>query len=173
MVVSEWAASDDGLDLYQRLIKDVQDSHSAEQLALTLAALLCHKRLLPYPPNEAKNSTKGSYLADFDALLKGEPIRNERAVFERMIFSFLRVLEAFGDEYHDIRQYLATVVVKFAPILEAFDGFSDQYWVCRTKSMRNHENAFGIVWLRPSMQTEVGLDTDRHTLHSFRDDLVG
>lgn len=172
-VLCEWAASDDGLNLYQRLIKDVQDSQSVEQLALTLAALLCHKRLLPYPPNETTQSIKGIYLADFDALLNAEHLRSERAVLERMIFSFLRVLNTFGDDYQDIRQFLATVLDKKTPLLEPFDGFSDQYWVRRMKSMMAHEHAYGrMAWLRFYMETEVGLDLERHTLYSSTNNLV-
>jgi hypothetical protein len=173
-VLTEWAASDDGLNLYQRLIKDVQDSQSAEQLALTLAAMLCYKRLLPYPPNEMTQSIKGFYLADFDALLNAERLRNERAVLERMIFSILRVFDTFGDKYHDMRQFLATVLDEKTPLLESFDGFSDQYWVRRMKSMMTHEHAYGrMVWLRFYMETEVELDTDTRTLYSSTNDLVG
>lgn len=170
--ISEWANSDEGLNLYQRLIKDVQDSQSVEQLALTLGALLCHKRLLPYPPQEITQRIKSSYLADFEALLNAEPLRNERAVFERMAFSILRVLDTFGDDYQDMRQFLATVLDKKPPLLDPFDGFSDQYWMRRMKGMLAHEQAFGMVWLHRYMETEVGLEGDRYTLNSSTGYLV-
>jgi len=37
----KWAASDNGLNLRQRFLKDIQESQTTEQLALTLTAWLC------------------------------------------------------------------------------------------------------------------------------------
>jgi hypothetical protein len=98
-ILSEWAALEDGLSLYEQSIRDVQTSHTTEQLALTLAALLCYKRLLPYCPTNCTQSIRGSYLSDFDALIKGKFLSNERAVFERMLFSLLRVIETSIDGF--------------------------------------------------------------------------
>src|SRR5271156_282139 len=124
-VLGEWAASDDGLSLRQRLTRDIQDPQTTEQLALTLAAFLCYKRLLPYTPDDTTQSIKGSYLADFNALMNGEPLSNERAVFERMVFSLLRVLDTFADtftdtfteDYSGMFNFLAEVIDTFAPLL--------------------------------------------------------
>jgi hypothetical protein len=154
-VLSVWAASRDGLTVYQRLTRDVQGSHTAEQLALIIAALLCYKRLLPYTPNDTAQSIKGSYLADFDALMNGEPLSNVRVVFERMALSFLRVLDTFIEDYQDICQLLATALDTVKPtLLESPDGFSDQYWV-RRKEKLDHKDALGCL-----METTVWLDTD-------------
>jgi hypothetical protein len=154
-VLSIWAASSDGLTVYQRLTRDVQDSHTVEQLALTLAALLCYKRLLPYTPNDTAQSIKGSYLADFDALMNGEPLSNVQVVFERMALSFLRVLDTAIEDYQDICQLLVTALDAVKPILlESFEGFSDQYWV-RRKEKLDHKDAFGCL-----METTVWLDTN-------------
>ncbi len=43
-VLSEWASSVDGLKLYQQLVGDLRNSQRTEQLAMTLAALVCHQR---------------------------------------------------------------------------------------------------------------------------------
>ena len=129
-VLSEWVALDDGMSLYQRLTRDIQDSRTTEQLALTLAASLCHRRLL-YSSNDTAQPTKGNYLADFDALIKGEPLSNEQTVFRRMLFSFLQVLETPIDRYQNISNFLTAMLHTATPILDPFDEFSDQYWVYR------------------------------------------
>ncbi len=156
-VLGEWAASKDGLSLYQRATRDVQTSHTTEQLALTLAALICYKRLLPYSPTDCTQSIRGSYLSDFDALIKGERLSNERAVFERMLFSLLRVLETFKDGFQNTCQLLATVLKTPTPILHCFDGFSDEYWVYRMSSL-THEKAFGNTNIYYIMDHVVTLD---------------
>jgi hypothetical protein len=131
---------------------------------LTLAALLCYKRLLPHRPTDSTRSIRGSYLADFDALIKGELLKNERAVFERMLFSLLRVLATFIDGFQNIRELLARVLQTPPPILHCFDGFSDGYWVHRMRSL-TYEEAFGrtnIHYLLEQyvVETAVVLDVD-------------
>jgi hypothetical protein len=158
-ILSEWAASDDGLSLYQRSTGDVQTSHTTEQLALTLAALLCHKRLLPYCLTDSTQSIRGSYLSDFDALIKGERLPNERAVLERMLLSLLRVLETSTDGFQNICELLATVLKTPILILHRFDGFSDEYWVYR-KSKLIHEKAFEKTNIHYIMDYIVTLDID-------------
>ncbi len=141
-VLSEWASSVDGLKLYQQLVGDLRNSQRTEQLALTLAALVCHQRLLPYTSNETAQPVKGDYLTDLDSLLNGQLLSNRRMVFERMGFSFLRVLDTFGDEYEDMIQLLAVSVDKKAPLLARFDGFSDQYWARRASDRLTHSRAY-------------------------------
>lgn len=79
-VLSEWASSVDGVMLYQRLVKDLQNSQGTEQLALILAALLCHERLLLYTSYDTVRPINGCYLADLDALLSGESLSNRRTL---------------------------------------------------------------------------------------------
>ena len=141
-VLSEWATSGDTLNLYQRLVEDFQNSQAPEQLALILAALLCHGRLLPYTSDDTVQPINGYYLADLDALLSGKSLSNQRAVFERTGFSFLRVLTAFGDEYETIIQILAVALDKDPPLLEPFDGLTDQYGVERIKKKTPHLSAY-------------------------------
>ncbi|KAG9228936.1 hypothetical protein BJ875DRAFT_500347 [Amylocarpus encephaloides] len=89
-VLIKWAASINSWRLYERLIKDIQDSQSKEQLALTLGASLCYQRLLYLIPN-AKQPIKGSYHADFEAILNFEYLSNAQTVFEHMVLSVLRI----------------------------------------------------------------------------------
>lgn len=91
-VLSEWASSGDTLNLRQRPVGDFQNSQEPEQLALVLAALLCHRRLLPYTSDDTVQPINGCYLSDLDVLLSGKSLSNQRTVFERLGFSFLRVL---------------------------------------------------------------------------------
>jgi hypothetical protein len=139
-ILTKWAVSNDGWSLYQRLIGDLQSPQTTEQAALTLAALLCYKRLLPYSSDDTTQSFKGAYLTNFDALMKGEPLTNERTILEHMIFSFLRAIDTFENDYQGIRQLLATVLGKDIPALEPGDRFLDQYWICRMKT-QSHRDA--------------------------------
>lgn len=124
-ILSEWASSGDTSNLCQRLVADFRNSQEPEQLALILAALLCHGRLLPYTSEDIVQPINGCYLADLDVLLSGKSLSNQRTVFERIGFSFLRVLATLGDKYKDMVQLLAVALDKDPPFLELFDGLTD------------------------------------------------
>lgn len=140
-VLSEWASLGDTLNLRQRLVGDFQNSQEPEQLALILAALLCHRRLLPYTSDDTVQPINGCYLSDLDVLLSGKSLSNQRTVFERLSFSFLRVLTTLGDEYKNIIQLLAVALDKDPPLLESFDGLTDQYVAERIKNRVPHLSA--------------------------------
>ncbi len=175
-VLSEWASSVDGLKLYQQLVGDLRNSQRTEQLALTLAALVCHQRLLPYTSNDTAQPVKGGYLADLDFLLNGQLLSNRRMVFERMGFSFLRVLDTFGDEYEDMIQLLTVSVDKKAPLLERFDGFSDQYWARRARDRLAHSRAYeeegALILIETSAASGID-DGQEWSLIAFDHDLEG
>jgi len=148
-VLSEWASSGHTLNLCQRLLGDFQNSQEPEQLVLILAALLCHGRLLPYTSNDTAQPINGCYLADLDILLDGSSLSSQRAVFERIGFSFLGVLTTLGNGYGDMILLLAGVLDKDAPSLDPFDGLSDQYGVGRIKNRLSHLTASkGVPGLR-------------------------
>lgn len=159
-VLSEWARSGDTLNLCQRLLGDFQNSQEPEQLVLTLAALLCHGRLLPYTSKDTAQPINGCYLADLDVLLNGRSLSNQREVFERIGFSFLRVLSTLGDEYGDVVQLLAAALDKDAPSLELFDRFTDQYGVGRIKNRDSHVTALKEVRGLRLMDTMLELSLD-------------
>lgn len=94
-VLSGWIKTQESMKLYQRLIEDLRRQQRPDNFALTLAALLCRERLLPYKMDDTIDALRGSYLADFDAILKGQDTSNRRAVFEFMITSLQRVLSTF------------------------------------------------------------------------------
>ena len=112
---------------------DFQDSQTNKQLGLTVIAFLCHERLLPYSSKDTTQPIQGFYLADLDALLKGQSLSNKRTIFERLAFSFLRVATSLGDNYIDIIQLFVTTLNKEAPLLERFDGLPDQYFAARMR----------------------------------------
>jgi hypothetical protein len=129
-VLVEWVASVNGQRLYERLIKSIQVSQPKEQLVLTLAALLCYQRLFP-PTPDTNQPIKGSYQADFDAILNGERLSNARTVFEYMAISVLRVFHTVKDN-QKMRTFLGSVLNKQKlPVLDFFHESSDQYWVYR------------------------------------------
>ena len=115
-VLSGWIKSEESLNLYQRLIGDLWLEQTPEAYALTLAALLCRERLLPYTLDDTAQSIGGSYVADLDAILNGEDIKNRRTVFEQMILSLLRVLDAPNTSEETVR-LLTEVLDKDASLL--------------------------------------------------------
>ena len=127
---------------------------------MTLAALLCRERLLPYTSDDTTQPIYCCYLADFDVLLSGESLSNRRTVFERIGYSFLRVLATLGDKYEDMIQLLAVALDKDAPSLESFDGLTDQYGAPRIKNRDSHLRAYNEVMNLRLMKKmlELGMD---------------
>ncbi len=125
------------MKLYQRLIGDLRLQQTPENFALTLAALLCRERLLPYNMDDTVHAIRDSYLADFDAILKGDDTSNRRAVFEQMILSLVRVLNTLD--------HLDTSKETVRLLAEVLDGeeatflgpMEDQY--C-DKKVRGHDH---------------------------------
>ena len=144
-ILTKWASMGKTSDLYQQLTRDFQNSQTTEQLGLIVIACVCHERLLPHSTNDTIKPIKGSYLADLDALLKGQTLSNKRTVFESIAFSFLRVLNTFDDKNINLIQLLATTLDKEAPLLDRFDGITDQYIAARIKDEVTHSSALEMV----------------------------
>jgi hypothetical protein len=156
-VLSDWARSEDGWNLYKQLARDFRIPQSVEQLALTMAALMSYRRLYPDSSDHSDQPIKASYLADLDALLNGRSLGNSGVVGERMIFSLVRVLCYFVDQFADLVTFLVTVLDRDPPLLHVFDGFSDQYLLRRING-QPHETAIGE--LSHSEMPELGTDDD-------------
>jgi hypothetical protein len=139
-VLSKWASSEDGWNLYEQLTRDVQDSQSVEQLALTMAALMNYRRLLPDLSDHFDQPINGSYLADLDTLFHGHSLGNSGRVAEQMVFALVRVLHSFVDQFKDLITFLETALGRERPLLHLFDGFSDQYLRRRIGS-QDHKTA--------------------------------
>jgi hypothetical protein len=143
-VLVEWAASVDGQRLHERIIKDLRGPQSKEQLVLTLAAFLSYQRLFP-PTSDTSQPIKGSYQADFDAILNGKRLSNARTVSEYMVLSVLRVFYTVKDN-EKMRTFLANVLdMRCWPSLDPFHEFSDQYFICRMRDELGHEDALKIA----------------------------
>jgi hypothetical protein len=140
--LAEWAASGGGCDTYQRIVEDMQGPQTPEQLVLTLAALICYQRLLPFISDIT--GPRGSYQANFDAVLNGKRLGS--GPFERMAFSILRVFWTVSDK-EKMRQFLVAVLDKDPPILDFFDELSDQYWTYRMRDGLAHKQAFEMAGL--------------------------
>ncbi|KAI4260734.1 MAG: hypothetical protein LQ352_000126 [Teloschistes flavicans] len=139
-VLSDWIKSEESLNLYQRMIEDLWLQQTPEEFALTLAALLCRERLLPYNVDDTTQPIGGSYLADLDAILNRQEISNRRTVFEQMILSLVRVLYTLNNSEETVR-LLVKVLDKEASLLEPLDGVADQY-CARKLDGHNHNKAF-------------------------------
>jgi hypothetical protein len=144
------------------MIRDLRTSQKPDQLALTLAALLCHARLLPYTSNDIAKPIRGCYLADLDALLNGHSLSNRRMVFEKMGSALLPILYTFEDEYRDMIQLLAIVLGNTAPIPESFDRSTELYFTGRIVDQLTHSSAFkavGFLLLTEPMP-ELSMDSE-------------
>lgn len=157
-VLREWAESENGWNLYKQLARDLQDSQSVEQLALTMAALMSYRRLLSDLSDDSDRPTKGSYLADLDALFADHPLENSGVVTIQMVFALLRVLSSFTDQFEDLIKFVATVLDRETRLLHVFDGFSDQYLIRRMNG-QSHETA--MVELSRFKMPELRGDGDR------------
>jgi hypothetical protein len=156
-VLVEWANSDASLSVYERIIKIIQERQTIEQLVLALAALLRYQRLLPVTHND--QSVKGSYQADFDAILSGERLGNEPTVLEHMGFSVLRVYYTVKDN-EKMRLFLATVLHNLhikPPVLDPSHELSDQYWIYRVRDEFGHKKAFALAGFGYMREKTVGL----------------
>ncbi len=109
---------------------------------MILAALVCYQRLLSYTSNDTTQLVKDNYLIDLNFLLNGQDLSNTRMIFEKMGFSYLRILNTFEDMYKDIVQLLAVSVHKEAFLLEQLDGLSNQYWAKRATDRLDYRTAY-------------------------------
>lgn len=70
------------------------------------------------------------------------------------------MLGTLGDEYEDMIIFLAITLDIQAPLLEPFDGLTDQYLLSRICNELNHNSAYkGVADLR-SMRAMPELDKD-------------
>lgn len=137
-VLSDWIKSVESSNLFQVLTKGLWLQQTPEEFALSLSALLCRERLLPYTMGYTTLPIRGSYLADFDDILNGYDLRNRRTVFEQIVMSLMRVLSTFNVSDETAR-FLAAVLDKEVPLLEPLDGVADQY--CANKVYGHNHNA--------------------------------
>ena len=114
-----------------------EESQTAEQAILRLACLIYYD-LLFNSPDDATDPIRGSYLCDFDLLLKEHEFRSQRVLLERMAVSVRRVV---GDTCHPAVRCFLDTVIEAEPQLHWFDGFSDRYWSHRLDRMLTHASA--------------------------------
>lgn len=98
-----------------------------EQLALSTAALMSYRRLLPDLLDDSGQPIKGSSLVDLDALLNGHLLGNSTRVVEKMVFELVRVLRSFANQFKDPITFLDTVLDREHLLLHELEGLSDQY----------------------------------------------
>ena len=157
-VLSDWASSS-GWELYQRLLRDFRNFQEPEQVVLTLAALLCYESLLSRTSNETTQPISGRYLTDLQSLSGGISI--QRALLDRLGFSFLRALSTFGDGYEDLTPLLAGALDKVQPIQDVFDGWTDLYAVQRVKNKVPHLSALQeVIWRFREMGLKITYPID-------------
>lgn len=128
------------MNLCRRLIEDFQDIQESKQLVLILVVLLCHERFLSYISNDIVQLISDCYLVDLNVLLSDKSLSNQRTIFERVSFSFLRVLASFDDKYENIIQLLTIAIDKISSLLKSFDELTNQYVIERIKNRDSHSS---------------------------------
>ena len=103
----KWVVTVDSRGIYERMVIELHESQSTEQLVLTLAALLCYRRLLPSPNASNNNSISPM---EFDAFLNGRCTSNEEVVvMEHTAISAWRTIDIIGDDV-EICQFLGALL---------------------------------------------------------------
>ncbi|KAL8902279.1 MAG: hypothetical protein Q9207_004797 [Kuettlingeria erythrocarpa] len=159
-VLSEWASSAEGWNLYKHLAEDFQGPQSVEQLALIMAALMNYRRLLPDLSDHSDQPIKGSYLADLDALLRGDSLGNSGRILEQMVVALVQVVSSFVDQFKDLVTFLETALGQKPPLSLVFDGFSHQYLRRRIDGNPNRPHKTAIAGLLCIKMPELRADED-------------
>ena len=158
-VLSDWITSKESSDLYQKLIENLSLHQTIEDFALSLAALLCRERLLPYNKNDER-MFEASFLVEFDAIMNDQNISNRRTVFEQMIMSLMRVLKTKGRV--DMYQFLEEILEKEPFLLQSLDDVADQYCLKRLHG-HQHNKAFEVAREELLISVEAMLKSERKT----------
>ena len=106
------------------------------------------------------SSNQRLLFSDLNVLLSAKSLNNQRTIFERMRFSFLRILTTFGDEYEIIIQILVVAFDKDPSLLKSFDGLTDQYEIERIKNKTPHPSAYKEVKSLNLMKQVLELSID-------------
>ena len=96
---------------------------------------MSYRRLRPDFVDATNQSIMGSYIADLNALLRGDLIGNSGTVAERMVFALIRNLQLFGKKYENLIAFLETTLDRKNRPLHIFDGFSDEYLRLRMEGL--------------------------------------
>ena len=151
-VLSNWVQSEENSDLCQRLVSGLRLPQSPEDFMLTLVALLCSERLLPYTMNDITQPVGSSYLTDLNTILNGQDISNRRTVFEQMVSSFVRVLDT--NDGKNLIQLPMEVLDQRTSLSTPLNGVLDEY--CARKICGStHDKA-----LREAAKSESDITTD-------------
>lgn len=118
------------------------------QLALIMAAMLIYRRLNPDFSDNSKQPITGSYVADLDALLRGDRLGNSGGVSEPMVFALARELRSLGESFEDLRTFLETILDREYPPLHVSEGFRDEYIRLRMKGLLHDSAIAELAGLR-------------------------
>lgn len=80
-----WAKSAEGVRFHKQTMGTLAEANNPEQAILSLSALVWREQLLSYGPDEVSRPIHGCFLEDFAKLLHGQQLKNQLAVFKRMV----------------------------------------------------------------------------------------
>ena len=159
-VLCEWATSEEGRQLYERMVDSLQEATNMEQLALTIAYLITYRRLhRDIHDSDVNQPIRGSYLNDLDTFLHGHGPGNSGKVAEQMAFASIRVHRHVTEK---LTVFLGTILDREPPLLHCLDGFTDHYLSLRIKG-QSHKAAFESVKEQAAQLgiSELGRNDDR------------
>ena len=118
-----------------------------------------YRRLLPDRLDHFDQPINGSFLADLDALFRGDSLGNSGRVAEEMVSALLRILRDNEDLYEDLIAFLETAFGRERLLLHRYDGSSDSYMRLRTEA-QPHGDAMeeSLSGKTPERREDDGLD---------------
>lgn len=126
-ILEKWAQSEEGRNLYLRLVEGFQYDQTVEQFTLNVAALMSYRRLHPDSSDDSNQPITDSYITDLDALLCAIVLGNSGRVAERMVLALSRTLQSRREDFHDLIVFLETTLACNPRPLHVLDGLSDEY----------------------------------------------
>lgn len=99
-----------------------------------MAGLMSYRRLLSDFSKHVDQPIKNSYLADLHAFLYGASPKTNGRVAEQIVFSLVRELFSFRNQFNNLITFLKTALDCEPRLLQVLDGFTNGYWRLRIKS---------------------------------------
>ncbi|KAK5550248.1 hypothetical protein LTR46_011746, partial [Exophiala xenobiotica] len=113
-----------------------------------MVTMLIYRRLNPDFSDASKQPITRSYVADLDALLRGDRLGNSGGVSERTAFALARELRSLGESFEDLRTFPETILDREYPPLHVSEGFCDDFRRLRMKGLLHDSAIAELAGLR-------------------------
>ena len=143
-----WAVSDDGTDVYYRLLKLLQQPLPLDELILYLEALVLLYGMIVSTERDDMQPPQRVGLVDLDRLLKGHiSIHKSQAILRESWWSLSRaILSAISpDRQDDYLGFLGPAQTVFSNVGQSPDMNLDRYWKERLQDSSSHADKYAQI----------------------------